>query len=192
MIPNRFPGVGEDPEYNSVDATLWFFTALYKYLQHTGDYNLARELWPALKDIVAWHQRGTRFQIKVDDDGLLSAGEDGVQLTWMDAKVVDWVVTPRIGKAVEINALWYNALKIMQHWATEFGEDAGYGAHAKRVFTAFNEQFWNEDLGCLHDLITPQGPDPAIRPNQQFALSTLCVARQPTCTTHTSSLPKST
>ena len=171
MIPNRFPDVGEEPEYNTVDATLWFFTALYKYLQHTRDYAFARELWPTLKDIVTWHQRGTRFQIKVDADGLLTAGEKGVQLTWMDAKVGDWVVTPRIGKAVEINALWYNALKVMEHLATEFDEEIDYGARAEKVSAAFNKQFWNEDLGCLYDLVTPNGPDPAIRPNQLFALS---------------------
>ncbi len=171
MIPNRFPDVGEEPEYNTVDATLWFFTALYKYLQQTRDYAFARELWPALQDIVAWHQRGTRYQIKVDTDGLLSAGEEGVQLTWMDAKVGDWVVTPRIGKPVEINALWYNALKIMGHLATEFAEETDYDTKAERVHHAFNQQFWNEESGCLYDLVTPQGPDPAIRPNQLFALS---------------------
>ena len=171
MIPNRFPDVGEEPEYNTVDATLWFFTALYKYLRYTGDYAFARELWPVLKDIVAWHQRGTRFQIAVDADGLLAAGEQGVQLTWMDAKVDDWVVTPRIGKPVEINALWYNALKTMEHLAAEFGAEADYGLLATNVHTAFNTQFWNEDLGCLYDLVTPDGPDPAIRPNQLFALS---------------------
>ena len=171
MIPNRFPDIGEEPEYNTVDATLWFFTALYKYLRYTDDYAFARELWPTLKDIIAWHQRGTRFQIAVDADGLLSAGEEGVQLTWMDAKVDDWVVTPRIGKAVEINALWYNALRIMEHLATEFGEQAHCGENAANVHTAFNAQFWNADLGCLYDLVTPDGPDPAIRPNQLFALS---------------------
>ena len=116
MIPNRFPDVGEEPEYNTVDATLWFFTALYKYLQHTRDYAFARELWPALQDIAAWHERGTRYQIKVDRDGLLSASEEGVQLTWMDATVGDWFVTPRIGKPVETNALWYNALKKWAIW----------------------------------------------------------------------------
>ena len=124
-----------------------------------------------MQDIVAWHQRGTRYQIKVDTDGLLSAGEEGVQLTWMDAKVGDWVVTPRIGKPVEINALWYNALKIMGHLATEFAEETDYDTKAERVHHAFNQQFWNEESGCLYDLVTPQGPDPAIRPNQLFALS---------------------
>jgi predicted glycogen debranching enzyme len=171
MIPNRYPDFGEEPEYNTVDATLWFFTALYKYLQYTGDYALARELWPKLKDIVSWHQQGTRFQIRVDADGLLSGGEDGVQLTWMDAKVDDWVVTPRIGKPVEINALWYNALKTMEYLAAEFGEETDYGERAERTCAAFNAQFWNEDLGCLYDLVAPDGPDSAIRPNQLFALA---------------------
>ncbi len=114
MIPNRFPDAGEVPEYHAVDATLWFFVALYKYLQYTEDYEFARELWPTLEDIAAWHERGTRYQIRTDADGLLAAGEPGVQLTWMDAKVVDWVITPRMGKPVEVNALWYNALKILQ------------------------------------------------------------------------------
>ncbi len=169
MIPNRFPDVGEEPEYNTVDATLWFFSALYKYLRYTGDYDFAKELWPTLKEIVAWHRTGTRYGIRVDADGLLTAGEEGVQLTWMDAKVGDWVVTPRIGKPVEINALWYNALKIMEHLALEFGADADYGAD--QVHNAFSAQFWNADCGGLFDLLTPCGPDPAIRPNQLFALS---------------------
>ena len=169
MIPNRFPDVGEEPEYNTVDATLWFFSTLYKYLRYTGDYDFAKEFWPTLKEIVAWHRTDTRYGIRVDADGLLTAGEEGVQLTWMDAKVGDWVVTPRIGKPVEINALWYNALKIMEHLALEFGADADYGAD--QVHNAFSAQFWNADCGGLFDLLTPCGPDPAIRPNQLFALS---------------------
>ena len=137
MIPNRFPDAGEVPEYHAVDATLWFFVAFYKYLQYTEDYEFARELWPTLEDIAAWHECGTRYQIRVDDDGLLAAGEPGVQLTWMDAKIGDWVVTPRMGKPVEVNALWYNALKILQHLAEVFGQRANYGQRAAEVRTSF-------------------------------------------------------
>jgi predicted glycogen debranching enzyme len=118
MIPNRFPDEGQAPEYNTVDATLWYFEAICAYHAATGDDALLRDLFPVLQDIVDWHVRGTRYQIHVDPaDGLLYAGEPGVQLTWMDAKVDDWVVTPRIGKPVEVNALWYNALCIMADFA---------------------------------------------------------------------------
>ena len=111
MLPNRFPDAGETPEYNTVDATLWFFEAARAYLAYTGDLDFVREeLYPVFADIISWHARGTRYGIKVDASGLLSSGEPGVQLTWMDAKVGDWVVTPRRGKPVEIQALWYNAL----------------------------------------------------------------------------------
>jgi predicted glycogen debranching enzyme len=123
MLPNRFPDQGEQPEYNTVDATLWYFEAIRAYHAATGDDDLLRELFPVLEDIVAWHQRGTRYHIHVDlQDGLLYAGEAGVQLTWMDAKVGDWVVTPRIGKPVEVNALWYNALRTMAAFAGQFGQ----------------------------------------------------------------------
>src|SRR5262249_600714 len=114
MLPNRFPDAGEAPEYNTVDATLWFFEAVRAYLVQTGDIEFVRaELTPVLADIVAWHERGTRYGMRADADGLLLAGEPGVQLTWMDSKIGDWVVTPRHGKPVEIQALWYNALRIM-------------------------------------------------------------------------------
>ncbi len=124
MIPNRFPDAGERPEYNTVDATLWYLEAIRAYHTATGDDALVRELFPVLTNIIEWHQRGTRYNIYMDpQDGLLHAGEEGVQLTWMDAKVNDWVVTPRIGKPVEINALWYNALRIMAEFATLLEED---------------------------------------------------------------------
>ena len=123
MLPNRFPDAGEKPEYNTVDATLWFFEAVRALAVHTQDYDFIRtRLYEVLRDIVAWHERGTRYGIRVDDDGLLRAGEPGVQLTWMDAKVGDWVVTPRCGKPVEIQALWYNALRTMEDLAQRFGE----------------------------------------------------------------------
>jgi predicted glycogen debranching enzyme len=173
MIPNRFPDAGEEPEYNTVDATLWFFVAVYKYLRYTGDQEFVRQqMWPALQEIIDWHQRGTRYQIRVDQDGLLSAGEPGVQLTWMDAKVGDWVVTPRQGKAVEINALWYNALRIMEELAGVFGGPGQeYGALADQVAARFGELFWNEEQGFLYDVVDNDACDPSLRPNQLLALS---------------------
>ncbi len=174
MIPNRFPDAGEEPEYNTVDATLWFFVAVYKYLQYTDDRDfVGQQLWPALQEVIDWHCRGTRYQICVDQDGLLSAGEPGVQLTWMDAKVGDWVVTPRQGKAVEINALWYNALRIMEELAGLFdpGRAPIYGALAGQVVTRFGEMFWNEEQGYLYDVVDSDSCDPSLRPNQLFALS---------------------
>ncbi|OUJ76160.1 amylo-alpha-1,6-glucosidase [Hymenobacter crusticola] len=176
MLPNRFPDSGEAPEYNTVDATLWFFVAIYYYRQASADDEFVREtLLPVLLDILAWHQRGTRYGIHVAADGLLTAGEEGQQLTWMDAKVGNWVVTPRQGKAVEINALWYNALRIASTLAYDFGQpEAGQTLEqqASRLFGAFQPSFWNADRGCLYDCLTPDGsPDASIRPNQLFALS---------------------
>jgi len=175
MIPNRFPDAGEAPEYNTVDATLWFFAAVHKYLEYTGDYDFVQQrLWPALQEIVAWHQRGTRFQIHADEDGLLWAGEEGVQLTWMDAKVNDWVVTPRHGKPVEINALWYNALRIMERLARQFRQEEQeqrFQGLAEQVGRQFAALFWNEKQGCLFDVVRNDWRDPAIRPNQLLALS---------------------
>jgi len=175
MLPNRFPDAGEQPEYNTVDATLWFFVAIYKYLQYSGDENFVRdELMPILRDIIAWHDRGTRYRIHVDADGLLYAGEPGVQLTWMDAKVGDWVVTPRQGKAVEINALWHNALKISSELSQRFGnktEAKQFAQRAEQVKAKFNEVFWNEVSGYLYDYIDGDHCDALLRPNQIFALS---------------------
>ncbi|MBL6961640.1 MAG: amylo-alpha-1,6-glucosidase [Anaerolineales bacterium] len=173
MIPNRFPEVGEQPEYNTVDASLWYFEALRAYHAHTNDDDLLRELFPVLQEIIAWHQRGTRYQIHVDpEDGLLYAGEEGVQLTWMDAKVGDWVVTPRIGKPVEINALWYNALRIMADFSKRLDEPAeNFVKMAEHVSQSFS-RFWNNETNhCLDVLAGPQGDDPSLRPNQLFAVS---------------------
>jgi predicted glycogen debranching enzyme len=173
MLPNRFPDAGDQPEYNTVDATLWFFVAIYKYLQYTNDEARVRdELMPVLRDIIAWHDRGTRYNIHVDTDGLLYAGEPGVQLTWMDAKVGDWVVTPRQGKAVEINALWYNALAIYATLADRFGlSGENFHERAEAVKRGFHETFWNEKVGGLYDYVEGDYRDDAIRPNQIFALS---------------------
>jgi predicted glycogen debranching enzyme len=175
MIPNRFPDAGETPEYNTVDATLWFFEAVRSLLHYTGDYDFVRvNLYDVLTDIIAWHVRGTRYGIHVDSDALLSAGEEGVQLTWMDAKVGDWVVTPRVGKPVEIQSLWYNALRVMEKLAGKFGDEASqarYAEMAERARVSFNELFWNEDEGCLYDVVDGDDRDASVRPNQIFAAS---------------------
>lgn len=175
MLPNRFPDAGEQPEYNTVDATLWFFIAIYKYLYATGDESFVRdELLPILHDILSWHERGTRYNIHVEADGLLYAGESGVQLTWMDAKIGDWVVTPRQGKAVEINALWYNALMIFADLSRRFANDkeaAHFMQKAAQVKKRFIEVFWNEAGGHLYDYIDGDYCNSVLRPNQIFALS---------------------
>ncbi len=173
MLPNRFPDVGEVPEYNTVDATLWYFEAIRQYYSATDDDDLLRDLFPVLADIIDWHCRGTRYNIHLDpSDGLLYAGETGVQLTWMDAKVDDWVVTPRIGKPVEINALWYNALRTMAKFARQVGEPhQEYEAIADRTLAKFH-RFWNAETGYCYDVLDmPNGNDDALRPNQLFAVS---------------------
>jgi glycogen debranching enzyme, archaeal type, putative len=176
MLPNLFPDAGQPPEYNTVDATLWYFVAIDEYLRATDDRALLAEIYPTLCSIVRWHQRGTRFSIQVDPaDGLLRAGEPGVQLTWMDAKVGDWVVTPRIGKPVEINALWFNVLMIMRDCATRIGDAeaaAEYETAAQRTARSFVERFWFAEGGYLYDVVDgPQGNDESLRPNQIFAVS---------------------
>ena len=172
MLPNVFPDRGETPEYNTCDASLWYFEAIRDYYAHTGDKQLLVELYPALVEIIDWHQKGTRYSIHLDDDGLIYAGEAGVQLTWMDAKVGDWVVTPRIGKPVEINALWYNALIIMSQFARELGKsNREYLAMADKTRTGF-QRFWNTDLNYCYDVLdTPDGDDDSLRPNQILAVS---------------------
>jgi predicted glycogen debranching enzyme len=175
MLPNRFPDAGEAPEYNTVDSALWFFEAVRALAAKTGDYEFVREhLYEKLAEIVVWHERGTRYGIAVDTDGLVRSGEEGVQLTWMDAKVGDWVVTPRRGKPVEIQALWYNALRVMQDFAKRFGDTDGaahYAAAAGRAHESFEAQFWNADLGCLYDVVDGAERDASIRPNQVLAVS---------------------
>jgi len=173
MLPNRFPDGSAEPEYNTADATLWYLEAVRAYLAATGDEALLRELYPALCEIIVWHQRGTRYGIRMDEaDGLLYAGEPGVQLTWMDARVGDRVVTPRTGKPVEINALWYNALCSMARFANRLGEPAvSYTALAERVQHGFS-RFWNAQSGYCYDVIGgPDGADPSLRPNQLLAVS---------------------
>ena len=173
MLPNRFPDDGDEPEYNTVDATLWYVEALRAYVDATGDTGLVRDLWPALTAIVEWHERGTRYGIRVDpDDGLLRAGTPGVQLTWMDAKVGDRVVPPRIGKPVEVNALWYNALRSLAALAGRVGEDAAPFAGRAEQAEAHFDRFWDEERGHCRDVIDgPDGDDPRLRPNQLLAVS---------------------
>ena len=177
LLPNRFPDGGESAEYNTVDATLWYFIAVDEYTRASGDTKLAAELYPVLVDILDWHLRGTRHGIHVDGrDGLLAAGEAGVQLTWMDAKVGDWVVTPRIGKPVEINALWINALAIVERLARERKDVARARSLKSLMETArasFGQRFWSARHGYLYDVIdTPAGvDDESLRPNQLIAIS---------------------
>lgn len=175
MLPNRFQDNGAPPEYNNVDGTLWYFIAIYKYLQASHDFAFIKnELLPVLRSIIDWHYKGTRFNIRVDSDGLLYSGEKGVQLTWMDAKIGDWVVTPRTGKAVEINALWYNALCIYADLLQQSGETVeaeSIKLQSQQVKKSFIEQFWNEEKQYLNDVVTPDGTDSSLRPNQLFALS---------------------
>ncbi len=178
LIPNMFPDGAREGLYHTADATLWFFHAVERYVRVTGDTDTLRVLLPTFVDIVRHHVEGTRFGIGIDDhDGLLRQGQQGYQLTWMDAKVDDWVVTPRRGKAVEINALWYNALRLLQDWLRDLGRPEGSGdvdpaREADRVQRAFNDKFWYADGGYLFDVVDgEQGNDSACRPNQVFAIS---------------------
>ena len=176
LIPNLFPEGEKEGLYHTADATLWFFHALDRYLTATNDQVTLRQVLPQLIEIFDRHVEGTRFHIGVDSrDGLLHQGQEGFQLTWMDAKLGDWVVTPRRGKAVEINALWYNAVRLLERWtAQEQGAAAAvqYAECAERIHRSFNERFWNADSGCLFDVVDGEkGDDPACRPNQIFAVS---------------------
>jgi predicted glycogen debranching enzyme len=177
LIPNLFPEKGQEGLYHTADATLWYFHALKRYVDTTGDRGTLKLLLPKLTDVIDHHLKGTKFNIHVDPaDGLLVQGEEGYQLTWMDAKMDGWVVTPRRGKAVEINALWYNALRLTEGWVREEEGDAAarpFAGHAERAGAAFNRRFWNEARGCLFDVVDgPDGKDdPAVRPNQVFAIS---------------------
>jgi predicted glycogen debranching enzyme len=173
MLPNRFPDQGEAPEYNTVDATLWYVDAIRAYVHATDDDATLGQLFPVLEDIVRWHRQGTRYGIKEDPaDSLLRAGETGVQLTWMDAKVGDWVVTPRIGKPVEINALWYNALRAMAWFARRLGRPTEpWDALGDRVKRGF-DRFWHPRKQYCYDVVDgPTAFDDALRPNQIFAVA---------------------
>jgi predicted glycogen debranching enzyme len=179
LIPNMFPDRATEGKYHTADATLWFFHALNRYFERTNDRTTFRLLLPILVDIVEHHLRGTKFNIHVDpEDGLLAQGQEGYQLTWMDAKMGDWIVTPRRGKAVEINALWYNALKLLAKWLQKSDEVSAaqrYEEHAQRAHASFNQRFWYPEGGYLYDVVDCNGQkqthDVSCRPNQIFAIS---------------------
>jgi predicted glycogen debranching enzyme len=175
MIPNRFPDASGQPEYNTVDASLWFIVAIFHFIRYTKDFDFVQShLWDKMKEIVENYQNGTRFQIHMDLDGLIFAGQAGVQLTWMDVKIGDWVVTPRTGKPVEIQALWYNTLRIMEQVGMRLGEKEAarkWSGLAEKVWGSINRQFWNEEAGCLYDVVNGEQKDATIRPNQIFAVS---------------------
>jgi predicted glycogen debranching enzyme len=177
LVPNLFPERSYEGQYNTADATLWFFHALDRYLDYTDDLPFLRELAPFAEEVLRRHFAGTRFGIRVDPaDGLLQQGEDGYALTWMDAKCDDWVVTPRRGKAVEINALWYNALVAMAGWLRRLERDdeaAPLEEHARQARASFNARFWYEAGGYLYDVVDGPGSkeDPSLRPNQLIAVS---------------------
>jgi predicted glycogen debranching enzyme len=174
LLPNLFPEGERKALYHTVDATLWYFHAIDRYVAISGDRDIVRELFPILQSIIERHIAGTHYGIGMDPaDALVHAGAEGYQLTWMDAKVDGWVVTPRRGKPVEIQALWHNALCLMNDWAQALGRRGDeYAQHAHRAKAAFNARYWNDGTRCLFDVIDgPQGDDPAIRPNQIFAMS---------------------
>lgn len=178
MVPNRFPDAGEQPEYNTIDASLWFVHAIDRYLAYSKDEARVRAVaWPAVKQIIDGYRQGTRYNIHMDTDGLIAGGVPGVQLTWMDAKVGDRVVTPRHGKPVEIQALWVRSLDVGERLAAQFGESA-YAARCRedrtRAVDSFRAKFWHEEGGFLYDVIDgPEGSDASIRPNQIYAVA-LC------------------
>jgi predicted glycogen debranching enzyme len=176
MVPNRFPDAGEQPEYNTIDASLWFIHAIDRYLAASRDETRVRKTaWPAVKQILDGYRRGTRYGIRMGEDGLITGGVPGAQLTWMDAKVGDWVVTPRHGKPVEIQALWVRALEVGETLARRFGE-VDYADRCRNdrsnAIASFRNRFWYERGGYLYDVIDgPEGNDPSLRPNQLYAIS---------------------
>ncbi len=171
LVPNNFPDVDSEPGYNTVDGSLWYFYAVYKYLEHTKDYEFIKEkIYPILKDIINSYKTGTDFDIYMDNDYLIHSGNKDWQLTWMDVKIGDWVVTPRTGKAVEINALWYNALCVMNELSLKFDDySKEYIEIAEKVSVSFNEKFWNDEKKSLYDVVDEY--DDSIRPNQLYAVS---------------------
>jgi predicted glycogen debranching enzyme len=176
MVPNRFPDAGEQPEYNTIDASLWFIHAIDRYFAASRDEARVRETaWPAVKQILDGYRRGTRYGIRMAEDGLIRGGVPGAQLTWMDAKVGDWVVTPRHGKPVEIQALWVRALEVGESLAQRFGEE-DYADQCRndrsKAIGSFRKRFWYEDGAYLYDVIDgPEGNDASLRPNQLYAIS---------------------
>ncbi len=178
MVPNRFPDVGQDPDYNAIDASLWFIYAIDRYLAYSHDLSRVQSVaWPVIKEILDGYRGGTRYGIHMDSDGLIAGGTPGVQLTWMDAKSGDWIVTPRHGKPVEVQALWIRALDVGDRLATLFHDVSfaeGCRAERARAVESFRRKFWHEKGGYLYDTIDgPVGNDTSIRPNQIYAIS-LC------------------
>lgn len=174
LIPNMFPEGENKGLYHTADATLWFFHAIDRYLTITKNSEILPHFFPKLQQIIEAHIRGTHFGIKMDEDSLISQGAKGYQLTWMDAKVGDWVVTPRRGKAVEINALWYNAIKLMAEWTAQenLEESKKYQELSEKIYYSFNKKFWMPEKNYCYDVVDgEQGNDDALRPNQLLAIS---------------------
>lgn len=176
IVPNMFPDDNMPPLYNTVDASLWYFYAVYQYLHYNpaaeAEAFVKEQIFPHLKEIISAYEKGTDFSIYMEDDGLIHAGSGLDQITWMDVRVGDWVATPRHGKPVEINALWYNALRIMESLCEKFDEDASaYRTRAERVKESFNAKFWDSANQCLFDVVDGDEPDDHIRPNQVYAVS---------------------
>lgn len=175
MLPNHFNEAHSQPIYNSVDVALWFFVAVYHYRRATGDSQFIRErLWATMEEIILWYLKGTRLNIRSEDDGLINIPEEGAQFTWMDSQVGDWVVTPRSGKPVEVNALWYNALCLMRDLAADFKQPADsqrYGHLADKTAKSFKSLFWNKKASCLFDRVEDNFQDATVRPNQLLVLS---------------------
>ena len=176
IVPNMFPDDNMPPLYNTVDASLWYFYAVYQYLHYNpaaeAEAFVKEQIFPHLKEIVSAYEKGTDFSIYMEDDGLIHAGSGLDQITWMDVRVGDWVATPRHGKPVEINALWYNALRIMESLCEKFDEDASaYRTRANQVKESFNAKFWDSSNQCLFDVVDGDEPDDHIRPNQIYAVS---------------------
>ena len=176
IVPNMFPDDNKPPLYNTVDASLWYFYAVYQYLHYNpaaeAEAFVKEQIFPHLKEIISAYEKGTDFSIYMEDDGLIHAGSGLDQITWMDVRVGDWVATPRHGKPVEINALWYNALRIMESLCEKFDEDASaYRTRANQVKESFNAKFWDSSNQCLFDVVDGDEPDDHIRPNQIYAVS---------------------
>lgn len=176
IVPNMFPDDNMPPLYNTVDASLWYFYAVYQYLHYNpaaeAEAFVKEQIFPHLKEIISAYEKGTDFSIYMEDDGLIHAGSGLDQITWMDVRVGDWVATPRHGKPVEINALWYNALRIMESLCEKFDEDASaYSTRAEQVKESFNAKFWDSANQCLFDVVDGDEPDDHIRPNQVYAVS---------------------
>ena len=176
IVPNMFPDDNMPPLYNTVDASLWYFYAVYQYLHYNpaaeAESFVKEQIFPHLKEIISAYEKGTDFSIYMEDDGLIHAGSGLDQITWMDVRVGDWVATPRHGKPVEINALWYNALRIMESLCEKFDEDASaYRTRAEQVKESFNAKFWDSANQCLFDVVDGDEPDDHIRPNQVYAVS---------------------